>query len=167
MKNLIYFLLFFFSLFSTSFGQGTERSVFASSGKVAKSVTIESTYGVSFTIGETIINWSNAGIGRIHNGPQQSDQLIPISFTASAMMTVAPTFLIYPNPVSDYIIIEGAEDQKDLTKIQLIDQNGKLIQVELMIDARRDMDFETNLAPGQYFLGFYNASDAFLNKPKS
>ena len=166
MKNLIHFLFFFFCLSSSVFGQGPERKVFASAGKVAKCQTIGSTNTVSYTIGETIVNWSNAGSRRIHNGFQQPDQLIPISPSTTAMMIVDPTFLIYPNPFSNHTIIEGAEEQKGLTKIQLIDQNGKLIQEELMIDARHDMDFETNLAPGQYFLNFYNESGAFLQQTK-
>jgi hypothetical protein len=77
-----------------------------------------------------------------------------------------PSFLIYPNPFNNYTIIQGPDEQKGTTKIQLIDQNGKLIKEEQMNDARHQMDFESDLAPGQYFLNFYNESGAFLQQTK-
>lgn len=153
---------------STTFGQGPERGVYATAGKVAKCQTLisGSTNTVSYTIGEPIVKWSNVGGKRIHNGFQQPDQNFVVSPNVSGMSVSDPSFLIYPNPFNNYTIIQGPDEQKGTTKIQLIDQNGKLIKEEQMNDARHQMDFESDLAPGQYFLNFYNESGAFLQQTK-
>jgi len=168
MKNNFLLIIILFFGISVTFGQGPERRVYASAGKVAKcqNFIFGSTNTVSYTIGEPIVKWSNVGGKRIHNGFQQPDQNFPVSPNATGMIVSTPSFLIYPNPFNNYTIIQGPDEQKGTTKIQLIDQNGKLIKEEQMNDSRHQMDFESDLAPGQYFLNFYNESGAFLQQTK-
>jgi hypothetical protein len=168
MKNNFLLIIILFCGISVTFGQGPERRVYATAGKVAKCQTLifGSTNTVSYTIGEPIVKWSNVGGKRIHNGFQQPDQNFAVSPNVTAIAVLDPSFLIYPNPFNNYTIIQGPDEQKGTTKIQLIDQNGKLIKEEQMNDARHQMDFESDLAPGQYFLNFYNESGAFLQQTK-
>lgn len=168
MKNFTLFSLFLVLVSTIGFAQGPDRRVYASAGKVAKCQNwiFGSNNTVSYTIGEPIVKWSNVGSRRIHNGFQQPDQNFPVSPNVTGMIVSTPSFLIYPNPFNNYTIIQGADEQEGITKIQLIDQNGKLIQQEEMTNSRHQMDFETNLAPGQYFLNFYNESGAFLQQTK-
>lgn len=168
MKNFTLFSLFLVLVSTVGFAQGPDRRVYASAGKVAKcqNLVSGSTNTVSYTIGEPIVKWSNVGSRRIHNGFQQPDQNFPVSPNVSGMIVSTPSFLIYPNPFNNYTIIQGPEEQKGITKIQLIDQNGKLISEDEMIDSRHHMDFESNLAPGQYFLNFYNESGSLLQQTK-
>ena len=168
MKNFTLFSLFLVMVATIGFAQGPDRSVYASAGKVANCQTLifGSTNTVSYTIGEPIVKWSNVGTRRIHNGFQQPDVNFPVSPNTSGMIVSTPSFLIYPNPFNNYTIIQGPDEQKGTTKIQLIDQNGKLIKEEQMNDSRHQMDFESDLAPGQYFLNFYNESGAFLQQTK-
>jgi hypothetical protein len=168
MKNNFLLIITLICGISTTFGQGPERSVYATAGKVAKCQTLilGSTNTVSYTIGEPIVKWSNVDGKRIHNGFQQPDQNFAVSPNVSGMSVSDPSFLIYPNPFNNYTIIQGPEEQKGITKIQLIDQNGKLISEDEMIDSRHHMDFESNLAPGQYFLNFYNESGSLLQQTK-
>ena len=131
MKNNFLLIIILICGISTTFGQGPERRVYATAGKVAKCQTLifGSTNTVSYTIGEPIVKWSNVDGKRIHNGFQQPDQNFAVSPNVTAIAVMDPSFLIYPNPFNNYTIIQGPDEQKGTTKIQLIDQNGKLINL--------------------------------------
>jgi hypothetical protein len=75
-------------------------------------------------------------------------------------------FKVYPNPATTQSIVAGPEEQTEAVNIQLMDVNGKLIAEYQMENNRLVIDFENQLAPGTYFLNFYNLSGVFIQQTK-
>lgn len=171
MRYSILILLCFVSL--SSIAQSDSRRVMASAGRIAKNLTptmFGNNYIMSYTLGEPFI-YLNTPLGytnvRMCNGFQQPDVLIPVGPGTSAMLPSNPVFNIYPNPFDSYSIIEAPKeyDGQEL-KLQLIDENGKLVYDEIMKGARHKTDYSTGLAPGTYFLNIYQITGEFIHQVK-
>ena len=166
-------LLFTFALLLTgvSFAQNTTswRMVFASAGRVANPATGLSLINnkvMTYTIGEPIIHGGLVGTRYMHNGFEQPDKLVPVGGGVVMLEKPNTPFKIYPNPATVYSIVEGPEEQKDPVRLQLMDMNAKLIAEYTMETTRLQIDFESTLAPGTYFLNFYTNEGQFIQQNK-
>ena len=65
---------------------------------------------------------------------------------------------VYPNPVTDYLYIEGLGSTVE--EVSLFDFNGRLIET---VTEGTDIDL-TDLSSGVYFLQIYTGQKAFVRK---
>ena len=67
----------------------------------------------------------------------------------------ASRYSLYPNPVIDYIYIEGEELEK-ITKIEIFDNLGHLVKVERLNEGHINT---ADLPSGQFFLRIHTYND--------
>lgn len=166
-----YYILILFVAFMQSlvFSQSNDRRVYASAGRYTKNVNVNSSVQntITYTLGEPIIYGANIGNKRLTNGFIQPDGLVAVSPNVVLLMKPTDTFKLFPNPATSFSTIESSFDTLSTINIQLIDLNGKLIKEETMIGQHHTVDLEsTFIAPGTYFINFYNAEGLFLQQNK-
>jgi hypothetical protein len=64
--------------------------------------------------------------------------------------------LLYPNPSTDHIIMEGAMEQ--IAQLRLTDALGRVLSINPINDGHRITIGTAHLAPGVYYLSYYNGT---------
>lgn len=169
MKQLqLYILIILFGSFN-SYSQNNERRVFASAGKeVSNNVSLISLKRImTFTIGEPLI-YSGSPLGRkINNGFIQPIGITPVSPPSTTAMALnTDTYKVYPNPVTSICTIQCPEEYKNDIRLQMLDQNGKLIKELIITDINFSFELEDYIVPGQYFLNFISIEGNFIQQTK-
>jgi hypothetical protein len=164
-------LLVFLFLSSVLISQALpDRKVFATAGKDLKNQSLGAPASqnnkVTFTMGEPIMGLISISGKRLNIGFIQPDGIFPISPPSPVQIMVNDPFFISPNPATNYIIIKASENWKDKVNIQLMDANGRLVKSALMEGFVYELDFEDELAPGNYYLNFYKEDGSFLQQSK-
>lgn len=152
-----------------TYSQSTDRKVYASAGRFVRNVNTNSTVQntITYTLGEPFIYGSSVGNFRINNGFIQPDGIVSVSPNVVSFMKPTDSFKLFPNPASSFSTIESSLDTLDPIKIQLIDFNGKLIKEEMMTEKKHIVDLESLfIAPGTYYINFYNDEGTFLQQSK-
>ncbi len=152
-----------------TYSQSTDRKVYASAGRFVRNVNTNSTIQntITYTLGEPFIYGSSVGNFRINNGFIQPDGIVSVSPNVVSFMKPTDSFKLFPNPASSFSTIESSFDTLDPIKIQLIDLNGKLIKEETMTEKKHIVDLESLfIAPGTYYINFYNDEGTFLQQSK-
>ncbi|MEY4521634.1 MAG: Secretion system C-terminal sorting domain, partial [Bacteroidota bacterium] len=134
MKILFFSISILLSITVTAQNQ-ISRRVFASAGKFTRSLSMPGyIYSLSYTVGEPIVFGGNGATYKLSNGFQQSDAVINsggVSPGGGGAVTAIGLnnnpFQVYPNPFSTFLNIKGPSSSESVTKLQLIDANGKLI----------------------------------------
>ena len=157
MKNLLLPVLLFNGLFL--FSQSADRKVIASAGRETKNTL--SGYTMTYTLGESIIlGKSTVNIGVLSNGFIQ-----PSTSTASSVAYLQPhDIVIYPNPFDTRLVIDSQEEGE--VKVQLVNQEGKIIVQEIIIPNDHELEIPGNCAPGIYFLTIYSVDGVFLKQSR-
>jgi hypothetical protein len=147
-----------------------DRKVFSTAGRDLKNLSIgvlaAQNNRVTFTMGEPIIGLITLSGKRLNIGFIQPDGIFPISPPSPVQITVNDPFFISPNPVTNYTIIKAPEQWEDKVNIQLMDINGRLVKSVLMDGLVYELDFQDELAPGNYYLNFYKEDGSFLQQSK-
>lgn len=152
-----------------TYSQSTDRKVYASAGRFVRNVNTNSTVQntITYTLGEPFIYGSSVGNFRINNGFIQPDGIVSVSPNVVSFMKPTDSFKLFPNPASSFSTIESSFDTLDPIKIQLIDLNGKLIKEETMTEKKHIVELESLfIAPGTYYINFYNDEGTFLQQNK-
>ena len=152
-----------------TYSQSTDRKVYASAGRFVRNVNTNSTVQntITYTLGEPFIYGSSVGNFRINNGFIQPDGIVSVSPNVVSFMKPTDSFKLFPNPASSFSTIESSFDTLDPIKIQLIDLNGKLIKEETMTEKKHIVELESLfIAPGTYYINFYNDEGTFLQQSK-
>lgn len=152
-----------------TYSQSTDRKVYASAGRFVRNVNTNSTVQntITYTLGEPFIYGSSVGNFRINNGFIQPDGIVSVSPNVVSFMKPTDSFKLFPNPASSFSTIESSFDTLDPIKIQLIYLNGKLIKEETMTEKKHIVDLESLfIAPGTYYINFYNDEGTFLQQSK-
>jgi len=143
MKQILASALFVAALAFTSNAQTLE--VLSSAGTEASS----STASISYTVGELVIETGTSSSAILTQGYQQG-------FLTPTAIDEVPADLelsIFPNPTSDYLIIESASIS-DFDQMTMYDMNGKLIWQETgnqNTENRVQVDFRP-FSAGNYIL---------------
>jgi hypothetical protein len=163
--------LFFFFLLLTSFvsGQSFDRNVFAAAGREAKNPTFQllNIRYMTYTIGEPIIHGASTPAYRLGNGfiqPAGISAVAPPVVTAISQLN--DTYTVYPNPFNELLIIAAPEESIEVVKLQLIDQNGKLILETEMNEKQMQLSIPESCAVGIYWLNIYRLDGTFLQQNK-
>jgi len=167
-RNLILFLFITF-VHIFSYSQSVDRKVVASAGRFVRNVNTNSTVQntLTYTLGEPLIYGNTVGNYRLNNGFIQPDGLVAVSPNVVLLMKPTDSFKLFPNPATSFSTIESSLDTLSSVNIQLIDLNGKLIKEETMNGPHHTVDLESLfIAPGTYYINFYNAEGLFLQQNK-
>ena len=101
---------------------------------------------LSFTVGESAINYWNQGDTKLSEGFHQSYLDVISSIEELEGVT---SFKFYPNPTNDFLIME-LEGQTDQITGTLYDTQGRLLR-DLDIESRTRVDMRP-IPPGTYFI---------------
>ena len=162
-------IVFLFVLVSTCLNaQSTDRKVIASAGRDAKnpSTVYQSIYYMTYTIGEPLIYMKSNPNYFLNNGFIQPIGISAISPPIVAIAEHQNPFKVYPNPFNQALIVSTESENLMEVKLQLIDQNGKLILEEMMKDQQLQMEIPTDCAPGIYWLNIYDINGTFIQQNK-
>lgn len=137
MKKIILFLAIVCFIVIQSFGQNVDRSVIASAGTEMAA----SSYYLSFTLGELVVDSYNSGGYELSEGFQQSD---------ISLQSVQEQFLLdvvlFPNPSSDVIYLEvGTQNEMQFS---LFDAAGRLLLQKTFFG-------KTSIQSSEYANGMY------------
>ena len=103
---------------------------------------------ISWTIGELLINTYSSGEIVLTEGIQQSNLLV----TAISIPESAPFHLnVFPNPVTDFIHIQGDFSENESYSIRVVSSDGILVLKKEIISESQSLDF-THFMPGNYIL---------------
>jgi hypothetical protein len=150
---VVVFLLSFYGVFTAN-----AQEVISSGGGSG----ISSTHQLDWTIGEPVIETFVSGTNTLTQGFQQSNLIV----TEIDQLTIVGIKLkVYPNPVSDFLIIENKSDNMTNFRLRLFDVTGKLL---LEKDADQNIE-NLNMQPyrsGSYLLRIYSANETPLQTIK-
>ena len=106
---------------------------------------------ISYTIGQTMTNYLENVPQAINEGVQQ-----PYEYFSLATSDIAQTLPIefFPNPTTGIVFLKG--EQLIGAEIQLIDVNGKLIEIRTMDEMQTSFDL-SQLPTGVYTLQVLNS----------
>ena len=131
MKNILLIVLCI-SCFATVQAQGIDRQVLASGGSFASAGGAS----ISFTVGETAIQYLSASGASISQGFQQAGSS---STGIHSIFPIDATISAFPNPFVRFIDVKSDKMLVDAT-FQLVDVTGKAIPIHIM-----------ELQPGKYW----------------
>jgi len=148
--------------------QTLDRKVFAAAGRDAKnpSTVFQSIYYMTYTIGEPLIYMRSNPSFLMNNGFIQPIGISPTTPPIVAIAAHQNPFKVYPNPFNQALIISTDSENLMEVKLQLIDQNGKLISEEMMKDQQLQIEIPAECAPGIYWLNIYDLNGAFIQQNK-
>jgi hypothetical protein len=167
MKTLL-FLGILINLFVT-YGQSFDRKVIASAGKDASNGASLSmnAYYMAYTVGEPLIYGGSSSTNKLNNGFIQPFPNATINpSTPSGLILANGDILVYPNPFGNYLMVDGPEENEEDIKVQLIDQQGKLILDHQVLPKKYKLEIPEYCAPGVYFLNLYSLQGQFIQQNK-
>jgi hypothetical protein len=103
---------------------------------------------VSYTLGQVVYYTNTAASGSVSQGIQQPFEIFVVTGFEEAK-GISLQCLVYPNPVSDYLILKMDGDVKIQCIASLYDINGKLLE-----DKKMDGS-ETRIAMNNYVSAIY------------
>jgi hypothetical protein len=147
-----------------------DRKVFATAGKDLKNAYILAPASqqnrLTFTMGEPIIGLGTISGKRLFNGFIQFDGVFPVSPPSPVLMPTMDPFKVFPNPTTEGVKIIAPEEWDAKVTIQLIDLQGKLVREYNMEDKIIQIEFDASVAPGNYFLNFYQENGLIIQQTK-
>jgi hypothetical protein len=145
-----------------------DRKVIASAGRdISNGLTGLSQYLMTYTIGEPLIYGGSTTTNQISNGFIQ-----PIGITAvappspSGLILQSGDIVVYPNPFGTFLMVNGPAENEEEIKVQLIDQQGKLILDEQVFPKHHKLEIPESCSPGVYFLNLYSLQGQFIQQSK-
>jgi hypothetical protein len=155
----LFLTLLLLNLYFVSMSQTFERKVIAAAGRETKNTL--SGYTMTYTLGESIIQGkSTINVGVLSNGFIQ-----PTTSSTTSVAYLQPNdIVIYPNPFDTRLVIDSQEDGE--VKVQLVNQEGKIIVQEIIVPNNHELEIPENCAPGIYFLTIYSVSGEFLKQSR-
>ncbi len=104
----------------------------------------------SYTVGQTFYH-TNTGInGSVSEGVQQPFEISILTEIESAV-EISLNILVYPNPTSDFLILNVEESDFSDLSFQLFDTQGRVLQSQIIEDSETNISME-NLLPANYFV---------------
>lgn len=147
-----------------------DRRVFSCAGKELKNAYILAPAAqqkrLTFTMGEPIIGLGTNSGKRMFNGFIQPDGNFPVSAPSPVLMPTIDPFKVFPNPTNESVKIIAPEEWDSKVNIQMIDLHGKLIKEYGMQEKIYQIEFDASVAPGNYFLNFYQENGVFIQQTK-
>ena len=115
---------------------------------------------ISYSVGQAFCQeYSGAG-STISEGVQHAFEIFILTESIS-VKNDDPVISIFPNPTSEYLIIEFSEAVEQMSA-NLLDENGRVIQVISITDSQTKIDM-SGLAAAVYFISVYDSNSSVAN----
>lgn len=111
---------------------------------------ISSGGSVSYSIGQVFYQTSNGANGSVSEGVQQPYEISIITQIEDAK-SIHLLVSAYPNPATDYLILDINESEYKNMCFQLYDMNGKLLQSQNLTESKTQINM-SNYPPASYFV---------------
>jgi hypothetical protein len=141
-KTLLFFVLLL--LFGRGVGQLHAQEVISSNGGSYKGAVVQ----LDWTIGEPVIATLTSGTNVLTQGFHQSN-LTVTALDQLANSTI--TLKVYPNPVSEQLLLETVKGEKQRFSLKLFDITGKLLYQQAVIQSVETINMQVYV-PGNYLL---------------
>lgn len=105
---------------------------------------------VSYSIGQVFYQNSTGTNGSVSEGVQQPYEISIITQIEDAH-TIQLLVSAYPNPTTDYLILDINESEYKNMCVQLYDMNGKLLQSQNLTESKTQINMR-NYPPASYFV---------------
>jgi hypothetical protein len=136
--------IFFISLFMPIYTMAQE--VVISSG----ANTSDNGGSVSYSVGQVVCQHSNGVEGSVAAGVQQA-YIIDVSTSIVDNQRISLLASAYPNPSTDFLILEVNELKLSALRFHLTDVNGRILQIKNITADKTNIPMG-NLTPATYFL---------------
>ncbi len=104
----------------------------------------------SYSVGQVVYNSTFETNASVAQGVQQSYEIsVVTSFEEAKEMNLSVS--VFPNPTSDYLILETKDSELLNLHFQLYDMNGKLLQNGKITSNQTNIEM-SHLAPATYFV---------------
>jgi hypothetical protein len=141
-KTLLFFVLLL--PFGRGVGQLYAQEVISSNGGSYKGSAVQ----VDWTIGEPVISTLTSGTNILTQGFHQSN----LTVTAVDQPAISPiTLKVYPNPVSEQLLLETGKGEKQRFSLKLFDITGKLLLQQAVKQSVETVNMQVYV-PGNYLL---------------
>ncbi len=157
MKKIVFTLAV--ALFAIQFinAQSISPQVVATAGNYASN----GGYSVSWTLGEPVIATATSGSTTLTQGFQQPSYNV-LSVTNGK--TEGFEVNVYPNPATDFVVVDWKTDDQNMLYITLYDVTGRMISEQSYSASQDKVSINmSKLASAQYFLEVRN-KDNSINK---
>lgn len=104
----------------------------------------------SYSVGQVVYNTNIGMNGTSAQGVQQPYEISVVTAIEESK-GINLSFIVYPNPTKDYLTLDVGNFDLSNLKYQLYDNNGKLIQTQIITNNKTNIVF-SNLIPALYYL---------------
>lgn len=132
-------------IFAGLTGATAQQTVSASGGEASGNGG-----SVSYSVGQLFLMTHEGTSGSVSEGVQQPYEISVIT-TIEEAESIDLVALVYPNPVSGYLILSVENDDFENLEFRLFDVNGKLLSNGKITDRETTISM-TGLISGNYFL---------------
>jgi hypothetical protein len=126
-------------------GLQAQTSVNATSGNASGSGG-----SVSYSIGQVVYTTNTGTSGSVAQGVQQSYEISVVTAIEEAK-GINLSVSAYPNPATDYLILEVKDFELSTLHFHLYDMSGKLLQTQKITGSQTNIVM-SNLVPATYFV---------------
>jgi len=105
---------------------------------------------VSYTVGQVFFITSTGTTGSVLQGVQQPFE-ISVASSMEEAKDISLSFLVFPNPTSENLILRTDNFETSALSFQLFDMNGKLLYGNILSGKETSIDM-SGLLPAIYFL---------------
>lgn len=141
-KPLLFFVLLL--LFGSGVVQLNAQEVISSNGGSYKGSVVQ----LDWTIGEPVIATLISGTNTLTQGFHQSNLTVT---AVDQMATSTITLKVYPNPVSEQLVLETRKGEKQRLSLKLFDITGKLLYQQAVKQPVETVNMQVYV-PGNYLL---------------
>jgi hypothetical protein len=103
---------------------------------------------VAYSIGQTVYIYESGTNGSISQGVQQPYEIYSVGIEEN-LSTIS--LITYPNPTSDYLVLEFTDYSNEKMEYQVIDLEGKIILNHSITNVRTQVDLNA-YSKGIYFI---------------
>jgi hypothetical protein len=103
----------------------------------------------SYTVGLVFYTYNSSSVGSVSQGVQQVFEIQTLS--NPALLTVQLTAVIYPNPITDYVVLKITDTALENLQYTLFDINGKTIDSQYITTSNTEIIMK-NFSLGMYLL---------------
>lgn len=114
------------------------------------SVSVIGKGSVSYTVGQVLFTTNNGATGSVMQGVQQPFEISVLSGMEKGK-DIGLSFLAYPNPTSENLILRTDLPETSVLSFQLFDMYGKLLYSNILSGKETRIDM-SNLGSAHYFL---------------
>lgn len=117
---------------------------------------------VSYSVGQVVYSSNNDATGEVNQGVQHAYEIFTVSTQDNEIQS---SMEVYPNPTSDYLILEIEKYKAENLTYQIFDQQGKEIQKKKIAAGKTKIDLK-DVTPSTYLIKISDSKNNLLQSFK-